>query len=128
MREAPSPHSVHLAWVVLTRSIAQALTYDCRLVPPEALIPIANQLDGIVKDVIVDLTRAIGSSSASLGRSMAVRLSQRSGLRRLASQRHGCSSVVEWSNWFRLSANLQIWRGKMLKRVMQRLFSCSRGR
>ena len=60
VREAESPHSLHLAWSVLSRSIAQALTYDCRLVPPETLSPIAVQLDTGVRCAIGDLVgRAI---------------------------------------------------------------------
>ena len=55
VKESTSPHSVHLAWSIATRSIAQALTYDCRLVPPEALAPIAQQLDDLVEGLLEDL-------------------------------------------------------------------------
>ena len=55
LKEAKSPHSLHLAWSVLTRSLAQTLTYDCRLVPPDVLHPIAVQLDAMVRRGVVDL-------------------------------------------------------------------------
>ena len=59
LREAISPHSLHLAWSVLTRSSAQSdcksLTYDCQLAPPEVLRPIAEQQDAMVRGVLEKL-------------------------------------------------------------------------
>jgi hypothetical protein len=55
MKEASSTHSLHLAWLVLSQSIAQALTYDCRLVPPAVLRPFGEQLDSVLKNTIADI-------------------------------------------------------------------------